>query len=312
MNDTEIGQRLLASYDDIALRDPLAEVMVRGSRVRRARRRRMAAAVAAVGVLAVVSTTVATSGPGGSGVVVAQAVRLVAFAAPSSPVSLQPLPLGLTPAVDLDNGTATVLYLESTSAAAVSLRARSEAPAADVGDRAVSVGTTPGRVRTGVQDRNVPRATLTWERRPGQWVSLTGIGPYGTPEALLTLAATVADGPVQLTTRITLAPEGWVVTSYKDVGPTGGVLTLSDPADNGRNLTIIGSDQAPPPVDQGTLMDPGPLTTVQVQGREATLVQGRTTWYLSAVLGTGSIVLQAPVELTSDQVVQIADTAALP
>lgn len=312
MNDTEIHDRLQSSYADVVLPDPLRQVMVRGSRVRRARRRMTAAAVAAVGVIAVVSATVTTTGPDTSSVVVAQGVRLVAFTTPSSPVSLQSVPPGLTQTMDLDNGNATVLYLDSASEAAVSLRARSEAPANVVGDRTVDVSGTPGRLLTDVQDGNVPRATLSWERRPGQWVTISGDGQYATPQALLTLAATVTDNPVELTTRITLAPDGWVINSYKDISPTGGVLALSDPTNKDRNLVIIGSNQPPAPVDTAMLNDPGPLTTVKVQGRDATLVQGKTIWYLSAALGQGSFVLQAPADLTSDQVVQIANTATLP
>lgn len=205
MNDTEIHQRLQSSYADLVLPDPLTQVKVRGSRVRHARRR-MTAAVAAVGVLAVVSTTVTTISPDTPSAVVAQGVRLVAFATPSSSVSLQPPPPDLTPTVDVDNGNITVLYLDSASESAVSLRARSEVPAADVGDRTIDVGGTPGQLLTGVQDVNVPLTTLSWERRTGQWVSITGIGQYATPQALLTLAATVADGSVELTTRITVAP----------------------------------------------------------------------------------------------------------
>lgn len=101
------------------------------------------------------------------------------------------------------------------------------------------------------------------------------------------------------------------MTSYKSIGATGGVLTLSDPATADRSLVLTVSDQPPAPVDIATLNDPGPLTTVQVQGRGATLVKGKTIWYLSAALGQGSLVLQAPADLTAEQVVQIADTAAL-
>lgn len=316
MNDTELHQRLRSSYADVVLPDPLTQVMARGSRVRRARRRMTTAAVAAVAAVAVVSATVTTAGGSdtSTAVVVAQGVRLATFTTPPSPVSLQTLPAGLTPTVDVDNGTVTVLYLDrdATSGAAVYLRGTSVTPASEVGAQTVAVAGTSGQLLTGVQDGNVPRATLTWERQPRQWVTLTGIGQYGTPEALLTLAPTVANDPVGLTTRVTLAPEGWVLSSYKDIGTAGGVLTLTDPISAERSLVLTVSDQPAAPVDPASLNDPGPLSTVQVQGRDATLVQGGTTWYLSAPLGQGSLVLQAPADLTAQQVLQIADTAALP
>lgn len=312
MNDTEIYDRLQSSYADVVLPDPLRQVMVRGSRVRRARRRMTAAAVAAVGVIAVASATVTTMGPDTSSVLVAQGVRLVAFTTPASPVSLQSVPPGLTPTVELNDGHATVRYQDSTSEAVVSLSARNVARADVVGERTVDVSGTPGRLLTGAQDGNVPRATLSWERQPGQWVTISGVGQYATPQALLTLAGTVTDNAVELTTRITLAPDGWVITFYKGISPTGGVLMLSDPTNKDRNLTIIGSNLPPAPVDTAMLEDPGPVTTVKVQGRDATLVQGKTIWYLSAAIGQGSFLLLAPADLTANQVVQIADTATLP
>ena len=91
------------------------------------------------------------------------------------------------------------------------------------------------------------RSTLTWERRPGQWVTLKGSERYNTPAALLGLASTVADTPVELTTRVTVAPQGWVVTRYQEIGSGGAALTVSDPSDATRALVVVLPSSRPAP-----------------------------------------------------------------
>ena len=243
--------------------------------------------------------------------VVAQGVRIVAVATPTVPVSRQPTPDGLQRSVDLDRGRLTVLYLDRTTTDLVHTSdvylgvTGAEPPVSGTG-QAVDV-----QVHAGELTRSDARSTLTWERRPGQWVTLKGSERYNTPAALLGLASTVADTPVELTTRVTVAPEGWVATSCKEIGSGGAALTVSDPSDAARALVVVLSPEPAGPVDVGRLEDPGAVSTVGVQGRSATLVQGARGWYLKASLAGGWFVLMAPSDLTAEQVVQVADSVGV-
>lgn len=169
------------------------------------------------------------------------------MATPTVPVSRQPTPDGLQRSVDLDSGRLTVVHLDRTTTdlvhtSEVYLRVTGAEPPVSGTGQAVDV-----QAQAGALTSSDARSTLTWERRPGPWVTLKRSERDNAPAALLGLASTVADTPVELTTRVTVAPEGWVVTSYQEIGAGGAALTVSDPPDATRALVVVLPPRRPAP-----------------------------------------------------------------
>lgn len=274
---------LLDAYADVELHDPVAQVIQRGQRVRRARRRTgfgSAAALALSG--AIVIASIGTTQPDG------KRLQLAAVDLPTVPVSLSQTPAGLHLSTDLDGGRLRLLYV-GTLGAEVVLTTSDAAP-------------DPSAVTPSSSE-------LTWRYSEELWVTLTGFDHYNDPTTLRRLKPKVISQPVSLAMQLTEAPEGWQVTAYKDTLPRGGVATFSDPsAPDAGTLTIDLQTSAFEPVAPESLNDPGPAQNVTVQGHSASLIKGHRTWYLRAPLDSDTtLTLQAPTQLTQEQVLQIAE-----
>jgi len=274
---------LLDAYADLELHDPVAQVIQRGQRVRRVRRRTaLGSAAALVLAGAIVVASIGTTQPNG------KRLQLAAADLPTVPVSLSQAPTGLHLSTDLDGGRLRLLYV-GTLGAEVVLTTSGSAP-------------DPSAV--------IPSASvLSWRYSEELWVTLTGFDHYNYPTTLRRLKPNVISRPVSLAMQLTAAPEGWQVTAYKDTLPHGGVATFSDPsAPDAGTLNIDLETSVYEPVDPESLNDPGPAQNVIVQGHSASLIKGHRTWYLRAPLDSDTTVtLQAPTQLTQEQVLQIAD-----
>jgi hypothetical protein len=127
------------------------------------------------------------------------------------------------------------------------------------------------------------------------------------PDRLLALANDVVDNPISLSMQVRVAPDGWTVRHHKDLGD-GGVASFEDPQDASRTLTVALYRSTYPGFDANDLEYRGPVTNVVVQGQPAHLVQGSQGWYLDATTSQNAwFTVQAPADMTSDQVLQIAD-----
>jgi hypothetical protein len=240
-------------------------------------------------------------------------VQLVTFSTPVFPLDLHPRPTGLA-APKFSGGYAhdeqgrdrlslLAVYQAADGISDVYLGVGhqyvSQAPPEQV--RSVRLNGTPGYL---VEKHDQPGASvvLSWERRNGQWITLTGLGRFATETAVRALAATVIDQPQPVPLQVHLAPAGWRLEAFKD----DTILTLRDPA-SGEELTVNLVDH-PEPDLLHQVMGAQRASTVRVNGRESDLVQTVNGWFLQVPLPDGSAFhLQAPALLTRQQVVTVAE-----
>lgn len=313
MNDLDVRESLQAAYSDLVLADPAAEVIRRGNRVRRARRATRTAylAVAGLSALAVgVSITAPPAGP--------PPVRLVAYSLPALPVSLDPLPGGVELSFNYDHGRLIAMYWEEDNKGesrkpVLSLSAPDGAAedSEATSERRVRVQGQPGRLYV----RDLPgsardQSTVSWQMQSGTRVSLIGRGRFADDQAVLTQAANVTEKALPLDMRLAFAPEGWDLIAYKILQPAGAVLAMSDGAETGadaRRITVALYGRPYEPIVPSRMEDQGPVTSVTVGDRKGELMEGTRGWFLQVPHGEGQYVtLQAPKDLTREQVVQMA------
>lgn len=314
MNDNDVHDTLTVAYSDVALTDTAATVMRRGNRMRRARRASRAAYAGVAALTAVSVGVVATSSSQGG----TEPIRLVAYSLPALPVSLNPVPDGLEVSFDYDTDRLIAFYIDAANDAAqvdpdLSLRALDEAADDDeaTSEAEVSVQGQPGQLYL----RDLPGeaddlATVTWENKLGTWVALAGRGEFSTKAAILAQAENVTNEPLPLDMRLEFAPAGWELVGYKVIRPGGAVLAMSDgevsDAD-ARRLTVALYTAPYASLIPEQMEDPGPVTPVDIEGRTGQLMEGARGWFLQVPLdGSTYITMQAPKDLTREQVVQMA------
>ena len=295
--------------------------------VRRRPGRRTAFRVGAVVLTAAAAVTTVlvvggTGGPAprpGSG---SADVALVDFTLPAFPLTLPTPPPGAgDPVFGADAAGGTSMGYESTTDplqnVGVSVSAEPPPPGGSLSfpgwvPEQVTVNGAPAVLvaPTGPDDPEI--ASLDWQRRPGQWVTINAQGRYAQRELLLTLAAGLVDQPQPMPVQLHLAPAAYRLDVSKD---DGRIIILSDDADPERGLVVrlLAPGQTE---DLQTFADVAgqPAQEVTVQGQPAQLARtdlgggGPQGWVVRAVLPGGSaVVVEAPGDLTADQVVQIAD-----
>ena len=174
-----------------------------------------------------------------------------------------------------------------------------------LGRRPVSVDGRPGRL--------VPidgAHQLTWERRPGQWVTIVGNGRYDSEEAVLGLARQVVDQPqeVGIKVAIGLVPDGWDLGGFKE---NTTIVTYVDPQDPASALTVRWTP-LPDWHPDSEVMDFEAGQDVTVNERHARLVRARDFWMLTTTLADGSgFTLMAPRSFSADQVIAVAGSVRL-
>ncbi|MGY1844475.1 hypothetical protein [Modestobacter sp. SYSU DS0875] len=257
-------------------------------------------------------------------------ISLVAAEQIAFPVSLDPVPEGLTPLFSQWGGvppfedqplTYTASYRPPGSDGygdGFSLRlypedpretgAISDWPLPGTSTEPVTVDGTPARVATDAE-----HADLLWQRSDGWWLQIVGDGAYADAETVVEIAESVVDRPQPLDLQFGLAPAGWTLNSLEesrsidlssDVDPQQRIkLSRYLP---GFGLTIDDLLEGMAPAQ--------PVETVTAQGRPARLVLAQpgggalVAWYVAGEFPDGSLfLLVAPDALTRDQVLQIAD-----
>jgi hypothetical protein len=260
-------------------------------------------------------------------------VRLVAFTPPSFPLSLDPVPAGLTPAFsgDADAGSFAD-YRAADGADGFTVGVAEDEPDQREEDDGYDIRserdvTVHGAEAHEVSGRQIvcpgpgtdpqcawqPFRTLTWEMRDDLWVTLSGEGGYTDADRLRAVANSLVDRPQPVTLGVGLAPAGWSTRFYKD----GRILVLADDAHPEQTVSVhlpLPAEVVPPDQLRGRLMGPvGPMLTVTVHGRAAQLVRTDNGprdrgWYLQAQFPDGTtFVVQAPEAFTQEQVVAFAE-----
>lgn len=173
--------------------------------------------------------------------------------------------------------------------------------------RDISVDGSPGHISFYRQEGTPDEATLTWERRPGEWVTIVGNGRYSTEEAVLELARQVVDQPQRVPFRIAigLVPHGWELRGFK---MDGAIVSYRDPAPPHLSLNVRWKPTPEwHPDSDIDGFEAG--QDVTVNDRRARLVQTRDGWLLTATLPDGSgFDLQVPRAFTADQVIAVAES----
>lgn len=310
MTDTDIRSSLTSALAGVTLGDAPEDVMRRGNRIRRGRRAGRTALVVVVGLTAAGLAASALAPPRD-----AARLELVAYSLPSLPVSLDPVPDGMAVTFDVDMGRLLALYADpSTSEDRLSLRVDSAEPDADDAtvEEQAEVRGKPARLV--VRDRpgtSEDRARVTWQAGPDTWVSLSGRGRFSTADELLGQAQNVVDEPLPMEVAIGFAPSGWTLVGYKSLGAGGSVLALADGEETGadaRRLTVAHQPGGHGPIEPARMEDPGPVTPITVSGRPGQLVEGARGWYATWPSPDGGhLVLQAPKDLSRDQVLVMAE-----
>ncbi|MEU7797156.1 hypothetical protein [Micromonospora tulbaghiae] len=231
-------------------------------------------------------------------------LTLVAATLPEFPLTLRSRPAKLyPPRFSYAPGQFLAVYLSRSATDDVYLSVWDSRPARiSKTSRPVAVAGRPAEIYEEPNPGGPRRLAMSWERRPGQWVSLTGHGMFADDAALLRLAEHVVDEPQQVPLRVHLAPRGWRVAMFKD----DTILTLQGDSPD-ETLTV----QVVPRRDPDLLrkvMGAREERRVTVSGREARLIRADKIWFLQTEVPGGAVVnLHAPLRLSVNQVVAIAE-----
>ena len=172
---------------------------------------------------------------------------------------------------------------------------------------------------TGAADEHLITA-LTWQRPDGQWIEVLGEGTYGDDSAaLIAVAGSIVFRPQPVDLQFGLAPAGWSVTGYQTGDPSlGGYLDVTSDRDPTQmlRLGLIGR-QGGATIDSAieAIAPDAPVEPVTVHGLDARLArlpasEGQPEYWCligQFVVDGPLLQLSAPVALTQQQVVEIAD-----
>ncbi|MGY2127807.1 hypothetical protein [Blastococcus sp. SYSU DS0617] len=293
----------------------------------------LTAAAAWAGAVAITGTDAAE--PAGSG---SDGLTLVAVEEITFPLSLEPVPAGMTPSFTGASGDPeAVAGYTAPDGTGFSISLSPTEPA--WGDDpylteqgATTVAGVPARYATGTMPDHtctvanvcfddLPVAALAWERAPGQWVSLRGDDAFGDRDALVAVGESLVDRPQPINLQVGLAPAGWSVVDWHE---SSGAIGVADDADPTRLLSVQCMPEAPAgdhEMDNGsveqriasvTAIDP--VVTTTVDGRPAQLVHAsdymdpeQRFWLVAWELADGTLcTVHAPEDLTRDDVLAIA------
>ena len=290
------------------------------------------AAAAWVGAVVLTGPDAADPVPGGTGGMTLVAVDDITF-----PLSLDPVPAGMTPtftgsAGDPEaiagyssaDGTGFSIHLSPTE-----LPPADDPNVTDSGTVAVAgaqasygAGTTPELCTVvDVCFEDLPFAELVWERAPGQWVRLTGDGAHGEVAALVAVGESLVDRPQPINLQVGLAPAGWSVVDWHESSGAVGLASDDDPTQ------VIGVQCMPDPppgtrlvdstvenrIDSVVAIDPAVSTTVG--GRPASVVlahdymdENLRFWLVAWEFPDGTLcTVQTPDDFSRADVLAIAE-----
>ena len=234
----------------------------------------------------------------------AEPLTLVAATIPEFPLTLRSRPATLDPPrYSYAPGQFLAVYLSRTATDDVYLFVWDSRPARiATTSRPVTVAGRPAEIYEESDPGGPRRLDMSGERRPGQGVALTGHGRFADDAALLRLAEHLVDEPQQVPLRVRLAPRGWRLAFFKN----DTILTLQgDSSDETLTVQVVARRD---PDLLRNVMGARHERRVTVGGREAHLIRADEIWFLQAEVPGGAVVnLQAPLRLSVDQVVAIAE-----
>ncbi|TYP86490.1 hypothetical protein [Blastococcus xanthinilyticus] len=297
------------------------------------------AAVTAAAAWAAAVVVTGADGPGpvptGTGGMTLVAVEEITF-----PLSLDPVPAGMTPsftgAAGSDEAVAGYSFPDGTG---FSVHLAPEEPAwafqqheaADVtGTGTTTVAGVEARYVVGSTDRlctivnecfeDLPFAQLVWERAPGEWVYLAGEKVHGDLAALVAVGESLVDRPQPINLQVGLAPAGWSVVDWHESSGAIGVAADDDPTQvlgvqcmaEARPGSGMDNGSAEQRIDSVTAIDP-PVDT-EIDGAPARIVhahdhmdEANRFWLVAWELPDGTLcTVHAPQGFAQDDVLAIA------
>lgn len=278
--------------------------------------RRTAIIAAAAVAAAVVTGIIATGGTNTPTPPTYKAPVLVKFHMPALPPELNPVPNGVTePGFTAEPGWIAAVYSNADNKpgeemSAIYVIARPNRPSSD-GVQTTYAGKPAVLEKVDQKEPAFRQVALIWERSPGQWIKLTGVGHFADEHTVRSLADTLVDTDKQLSLDIRVAPAGWELYAFKGAAPdgAGAVTSLRDPNNPDRTIHVSTMPGLVP--NYGQAVEGGPRNTisVSVSGRQGDLVQipGKQ-WMLQAPLPDGrAFQLQVPADFTQQQVIELAE-----
>lgn len=273
-----------------------------------------AAAAAAVTGVIVTGGTAAPPAPPSAGT----PPELVEFHMPALPPELKPIPDGVTePDFTAEPGWLAAVYSDADNepgdeTSGIYVIASTSQPSSNgVEHRATTYAGKPAVIEE--VNQNEPafhEVSLGWERSPGQWIKLTGIGHFADEQIVRSLADTLVDTDKRLSLDISAAPAGWELYAFKEAGPDGGgaVTSLRDPQHPERTMHVSTMLRLVPNYGQAVEGGPRKTVAISVNGREGDLVLiPGDRWMLQAPLPDGrAFQLQVPADFTKQQVIELA------
>jgi hypothetical protein len=291
------------------------------------------AAAAWAGAVAVTGPGAPDPAPDGPGGMTLVAVDEITF-----PLSLDPVPAGMTPSFTGSAGDPEAIAGYSAADGtgfAIALSDTEPLPGVDpylTDSGTVAVAGATARYLAGTMPQlctlanvcfeDLPFAELIWERAPGEWIRLTGDGAHGEVAALVALGESLVDRPQPINLQVGLAPAGWSVVDWHESSGAIGVASDEDPT---RAFTVQCMPEAPPGVNemdngsvQGRVDAVTALSTPEettVGGQPAQLVRaadymddGLRFWLVAWELPDGTLcAVQTPDDFTRDDVLAIAE-----
>lgn len=144
---------------------------------------------------------------------------IVRFEQPMFPLRLAALPAGLSePHYSLEGGRhlavyPDAVYLNTSNPGGDDIYlAISSTPASAPVSRATTVDGGPAALRVMDQEISGYRfrsLSLEWERRPGQWVTVTGLQGRADENVVRRVAASLIEAPQPIALQLRIAPAGW-------------------------------------------------------------------------------------------------------
>lgn len=245
---------------------------------------------------------------------------LVEFHMPTLPPKLDPIPDGLAePGYTAEPGWLAAVYQEAgwrpgESKSDVYVTARAHRPPREDAQDTTYDGKPALLGEVDQAEPRFRRVSLTWERTPGQWITLSGTGDFADERTVRALADTLVDTDERLSLDIGVAPAGWELYAFKGAAPDGdgAVTSLRDPRNPDRTIQV--STQLGLVPNYGQVVAGGPRETipVSVNGRQGDLVLiPGDRWTLQAPLPDGrAFQLQVPADFTQQQVVELAESVS--
>lgn len=150
---------------------------------------------------------------------------------------------------------------------------------------------------------STPTVSVVWRNDDGEWTGVTGKGEYAEADRVESFAESLRERPQQVDLSLSVAPEGWSLTAYKEdrilmLSPDGG------PTDSDLTVSLVDN----PPEDFENAYRVDQVTTARVHGSDALVGKNAEGWILLAKAPDGQAYsVSAPETFTREQVVAVAN-----